>query len=187
MNQVELISAIQHGNDAAWQTLVNEHQQAIFRWCYLMLHDSDDADDATQETLIRAFRALHTFDSERPLRPWLLQIASNVTRNRQRSLRRYLAALQRSFSQSETSTNDSSERTAAQWEADQLWQAIRRLKHDDQAVLYLRYFLEQTEREMSQTLNIAVGTVKSRLHRATARLRTVIEREFPALHEERYA
>ena len=73
------------------------------------------------------------------------------------------------------------------WEADTLWQAIRRLSVTDQEILYMRYFLELSEAEIAETLSIAPGTVKSRLHRAMARLRGVIAAEFPMLREEREA
>ena len=83
------------GDAFAWERLVGEHQQPVFRLAYLLLGDPDEAQDVAQETFIRAYHALHRFDNERPLRPWLLRIAANLAYNRQRSLRRYLAALKR--------------------------------------------------------------------------------------------
>jgi RNA polymerase sigma-70 factor, ECF subfamily len=64
-----------------------------------------------------------------------------------------------------------------------VWLAINRLGQDDRLILYLRYFLELEEREMAGIIDRPAGTVKSRLHRASARLREVIEREFPELRE----
>jgi len=77
---------------------------------------------------------------------------------------------------------DSTER---QWEAETLRKAVRRLKPGEQEVVYMRYFLELSEADMAAALQVAPGTVKSRLHRAMARLRSVVERDFPALREER--
>jgi RNA polymerase sigma-70 factor (ECF subfamily) len=68
-----------------------------------------------------------------------------------------------------------------------LWQAVRRLNSVDQEVIYLRYFLELSVAETAETINIAPGTVKSRLSRALERLRRVVEREFPSLWKERVA
>jgi RNA polymerase sigma-70 factor (ECF subfamily) len=62
-----------------------------------------------------------------------------------------------------------------------LWQAVQQLNQKGQEVVYLRYFLEMSEAETAETLNIPPGTVKSRLHRALKQLRGVIEREFPEL------
>jgi RNA polymerase sigma-70 factor (ECF subfamily) len=77
------------------------------------------------------------------------------------------------------------EHTAQQWEAQTLWQAVRRLRPAEQEVVYMRYFLDLSEAEMARALGVAAGTVKSRLHRALDRLRNVVDHEFPALREER--
>ncbi len=69
------------------------HQAAIFRFAYLLLGDASDAEDVAQETFIRAFRALATFEVEHPLRPSLLQITKNLAYNHRRSVRRYTTAL----------------------------------------------------------------------------------------------
>ena len=78
------------------------------------------------------------------------------------------------------------ERSAQQWEAQTLWEAVRRLSEREQEVVYLRYFLDLSEAEMAAALDVPPGTIKSRLHRALRRLRMVVDEEFPALREERY-
>jgi RNA polymerase sigma-70 factor (ECF subfamily) len=69
----------------------------------------------------------------------------------------------------------------ARREAHLLWQAVQQLNQKGQEVVYLRYFLEMSEAETAETLDIPPGTVKSRLHRALKQLRGVIERKFPEL------
>jgi RNA polymerase sigma-70 factor, ECF subfamily len=186
VTEQDLIGRVRDSDEAAWATLVAEHQQAAFRLAYLLLGDADEAEDIAQEAFVRAFRALHRFDADRPFRPWLLQIVANLARNRQRSVRRYLAALTRAAWIVPESISALGERTAQTWEAQTLWQAVRRLSHADQQIIYLRYFLELGEQETAATLGIAPGTVKSRLHRAVSRLRAIVERDFPALREERH-
>ncbi len=171
-----MIARARAGESAAWEALAREHQQAVFRLAYLILGDPADADDVAQEAFIRAYRALDRFDSSRAARPWLLSIVANLARNRLRSAGRYWAALQR-FARDEPA------RDLPLTEAGDLWQAVRRLSRDDQQIIYLRYFLESSEAETAESLGIASGTVKSRTHRALARLRTVIEKEFPGLRE----
>jgi RNA polymerase sigma factor (sigma-70 family) len=177
-----LILQARAGDDAAWEALVRTHQEPIFRLVYLLLGDADEAADVAQETFIRAHRALDSFDVSRPLRPWLLRIAANQARNGRRSLRRSLAALQRAFAFAPTSTSlDES----AGWEGQTLWAAVRRLSHTDQEIIYLRYFLDYGEADAARALAVPQGTVKSRTSRALARLRAVIDREFPSLRAER--
>lgn len=161
------------------------HRPGVFRLAYLLLGDVDDAEDVAQETFIRAHRAIARFDTSREMRPWLLRIATNLARNKRRSMRRFLAALQRlvlaepSLTQAPSTENTASENLRAQ----QLWQAVRRLPHNDQEIIYLRHFLEVSESEASDVLGIALGTVKSRAHRALAKLKVVIEKDFPELTE----
>ncbi len=181
-----MIQRAQQNNDAAWEMLVREHQTPVFRLAYLLLGDAVDAEDCAQETFERAWRALVRFDSTRPLRPWLLQIAANVARNKRRGASRYFHALRRLVALAPPSTTDAA-LGGQNEEAHTLWLAIRRLRKTDQEIVYLRYFLELSEADIAQALEIAPGTVKSRLHRAMTRLRHVIAAEFPFLREEREA
>jgi RNA polymerase sigma-70 factor (ECF subfamily) len=185
VSEADLIVRARQGSDVAWHTLVTEHQAAIFRLAYLLLGDADEAADLAQDVFIRAFRALDRFDTTRPLRPWLLRIAANAAHNRRRSVQRYLAALRRQVQAEPAPVTFLGERSGQRWEAQTLWQAVRRLRPVDQEVIYLRYFLDLSEAEMAGALDVAPGTVKSRLHRALGRLRTVVDQEFPALREER--
>lgn len=189
MSEVNLVKQAHQGHEAAWTALIELHQEAIFRLAYLLLHNSDDAKDIAQETFIRAFQALDQFDQTRPLRPWLSRITINLARNRQRSLGRYVAHLTRWFQQESTNNVEicPHELHLQAWQSQTLWQAIRRLSQTDQEIIYLRYFLELSITETAQAVEIAPGTVKSRLHRALGRLRQVIEADFPALREERLA
>jgi RNA polymerase sigma-70 factor, ECF subfamily len=170
---------------------MREHQQAVFRLAYLLLGDADEAEDVAQETFIRAYRALERFDASRPLRPWLLRIASNLASNQRRSIGRYFGALQRlvvldpearARARGEQREAEDAAGTSAE-DAHSLWQAIRRLGQADQEIIYLRYFLDLSEAETATALHVPAGTVKSRTHRALGRLRAVVEREFPTLRE----
>ncbi len=185
MEELELIFLARDGDEAAWEGIMRQHQEVVFRLAYLRLGDPDEAEDAAQETFIRAYQALHRFDTTKPLRPWLLQIALNLVRNRQRSLGRYLAALQR-WAQTDPYPDQEIEDVASdRQDSSMLWQAVKRLSQRDQEVIYLRYFLELPIDEAAESLAIPTGTVKSRLHRALKRLELVIESEFPSLQEGR--
>jgi RNA polymerase sigma-70 factor, ECF subfamily len=185
----DLISRAQAGDQAAWEALVRQHEQAAFRLAYLFLGEAAEAGDVAQEAFIRAFRALGRFDLDRPFRPWLLSITANLARNRRRSLGRYFAAVRRLVGASSdpaaavAAAPAAAPASAQNWLAGTLWDAVRRLSSADQEVIYLRYYLGLSEAEMAAALDTAAGTVKSRLHRALARLRTLAEREFPELKE----
>ena len=184
MIEADLIGQARAGSDAAWDTLIQQHQEAVFRLAYLLTGDASDAEDVAQEAFIRAFRSLHRFDSARPWRPWVLSIAANLARNRRRSVGRYMANLQRFARMNPEPVLTPETQYAEQHRARVLWQAVRRLELSDQEVIYLRYFLELPVEETASVLQVTPGTVKSRLHRALNRLRAVVEAEFPQLREE---
>jgi RNA polymerase sigma-70 factor (ECF subfamily) len=180
LDEPTLIRRAANGDPAAWEPLMRAHQQAVFRLSYLLLGDPDDAEDIAQETFLRAWNHLQRFDASRPLRPWLLSIASNLASNRRRSAGRYLAALTRAF-RNEPKPAPLEEKSAQQMEADHLWQAVQTLSPPDRQIVYLRYFLDLSVAETSAVLQLAEGTVKSRLSRALEKLRRVIQQDFPAL------
>jgi RNA polymerase sigma-70 factor (ECF subfamily) len=178
-----LIQQARQGDEAAWESLVHEHQEPIFRFAYLFLYDADEAQDVAQEAFIRAYHHLDGFDSSRPLRPWLLSITANLARNRRRSLGRYWAALTRWFKSKPTRDAGVEALSSHHFQKQSLWEAIRSLRQADQEIIYLRYFLDFSVAETAEILQVADGTVKSRLHRALNRLKEVIERDYPGLRE----
>lgn len=177
------IEAARRGDAGSWEQIVQAYQQPIFRLAYLLLSDADDAEDVAQETFLRAYYALERFDSARPLRPWLMRITTNLCHNWRRSVGRYLAVLQHVL-RSESMANSAIQQAEKNIESEMLWKAVRRLRLEDQQVIYLRYFLECSEMEAAEVLGVAHGTVKSRQHRALARLRVVLEKDYPQMVQE---
>jgi RNA polymerase sigma-70 factor (ECF subfamily) len=185
LDESTLIRHAANGDATAWEPLVLAHQEAVFRLSYLLLGDPDDAEDVAQETFLRAWNHLKRFDTTRPLRPWLLSIASNLASNRRRSAGRYFAAVMRAFQNEPTSSASIEEKSTRQMEAGHLWKAVQTQSLPDQQIVYLRYFLDLSVAETAQALDIAQGTVKSRLSRALERLRGIIQDDFPVLAEPR--
>ena len=181
-DEAGLVRRARRGDEAAWEAIVRRHQEPAFRLAYLILGDAADAEDAAQETFIRAYMALERFDDSRPLRPWLLSIAANLARNRRRSLGRYWGALQRAFQANPQSYHPPPQRAEAA-DARRLREAVGRLRPDGQDIVYLRYFLGLSEAETAQALAIPTGTAKSRLSRALGQLRRIIEADYPDLRD----
>ena len=185
MEEATLIRRAANGEAAAWEPLMLTHQEAVFRLAYLLLGDPDDAKDIAQETFLRAWHHLKHFDVSHPLRPWLLSIAANLSRNRLRSASRYLSALTRALHADPVPPASTEKKSAQRMQASELWEAVRSLNVPDQQIVYLRYFLDLSVTETAQVLQVAEGTVKSRLSRALEKLRLIIRQDFPALSEGR--
>src|SRR5918999_1467994 len=168
----QLIASARAGDDRAFATLVGRYQEVAFRAAYLILGDADAAADATQEGFIAMHAALGRFRSGEPVRPWVLTIVGNRARNLRRSAGRRTAATLRLSSDGPPRTTASAEEavTARERQAAVL-QAVNELRPDERAVVACRYFLGLSEAESARLLDLAPGTVKSRLWRARQRLR----------------
>ncbi len=183
MTDSDVIQNARRGDPAAWEEIVRLHQEPVFRLSYLILADPDEADDNAQETFIRARRFFHRYDEGRNLRPWLLSIAANLARNRRRSAGRYFSALQRWGKVAAEPKGPESLALQSVFHQ-RLWQAIQKLPENDQRMIYLRFFLDLSVAETAQALDVAQGTVKSRLHRALEKLRAIIRQDFPDLESD---
>ncbi len=179
-DETAAIAAARAGDRAAFCGLVEHHQEVAFRAAFLIVRDAGAAEDVAQEAFVRAYRSLHRFRAGEPFRPWLLRIVTNLALNdvRARGRREGLLARFRRDSHDEPPADA---RLLEGEQRDLLVHAINELADDDRLVLYLRYFLELPEREIATVINRRVGTVKSRLSRASTRLRSVIEQRYPSL------
>lgn len=184
----DLIRRAKGGDITAYDALVKAYETLAFRAAYLITRDESEAADAAQDAFVRAFRALGSFRAGEPFRPWLLRIVTNQALNRIVSAKRRAAMTERyakTVIESTTTNPPPSPQKAleAREQNELLMRAVGRLKAEEQALITLRYFLELPESEVSQTLNIPQGTVKSRLHRTLSKLREIIARDFPELVE----
>jgi RNA polymerase sigma factor (sigma-70 family) len=184
-SDAEAITQALEGDSDAFGVLVAHHQEAAFRAAYLVTRNADDAADVAQEAFVRAYAQLHRFRIDEPFRPWLLRIVTNLALNERRSQGRRLGLLERAGRLLAREPEPPAEAlVTTNEEARTVWEAINRLRSDDRLILYLRYFLDLSEQEMAHVIDKAPGTVKSRLSRASQRLRELIERDYPQL---RYA
>jgi RNA polymerase sigma-70 factor (ECF subfamily) len=174
--ETALVRRAQAGDTAAYGELVTMHEGAAFRVAYLLLGSASDAEDAAQEGFVRAYLALARFRAGEPFRPWLLQVVGNEARNRRRALGRRAGMLDRAVrafrGEVVTGSAPSPESVLLAGEAHAaVRQALSRLRDEERLVVTCRYLMELSEAETAAALGIPPGTVKSRLHRALARLR----------------
>jgi RNA polymerase sigma-70 factor (ECF subfamily) len=175
------IDACLAGNVEAFAPLVSRYQEVAFRTAYLIVRDADSAKDVAQEAFVRTYRGLRRFERGSSFRPWLLRIVTNVALNEIRGRNRQGNLVQRIIPFAGTS-GPPPDRAVEQNEFQgEVWEAVNALPENDRIVLYLRHYLELPEAEIAAVIGKRPGTVKSRLSRASARLREVIERDHPAL------
>lgn len=183
-----LIRAAQGGDLPSFNALVVRHERAVYNLCLRMLRDVAAAEDATQETFLKAWTAIATFRGGL-VRPWLLRIATNrcydVLRARGRRPADSLDAEE--FESEPTWTSQTAEEHpevfAARAElSGHLERALASLPEDQRLVVILSDVHGHPYDEIAEITGVAVGTVKSRLSRARSRLRDVL-REDPGSRE----
>jgi RNA polymerase sigma factor (sigma-70 family) len=167
----ELVLRAQRGDSRAYEELVRPHEEIAFRVAYVITRNAADAEDAVQEALVKAWRALGRFRAGEPLRPWLLQIAANEARNRRRSAGRRERLVLRAAESSGEAAPSPEEAVLGTADRERLLAALERLPDQAREVLACRFLLDLSEEETAAALDVARGTVKSRSARALDRLR----------------
>jgi len=173
LDESDLIGRARRGDTHAYEELVYAHQGIAFRTAYVIAGNAADAEDATQDGFVKAWRALGRFREGAPFRPWLLQIVANEARNRRRSTgRRAHLALRAATEQPSGDAAPSPEASLLSAELrTALLAAVNDLPEDQRTVIALRFFVGLSEREVAEALSLPEGTVKSRSARALERLR----------------
>jgi len=175
--EADLIERARYGDVSAFEALVRAHQDVCFRTAWIASGGADDAEDAAQEALMKAFAALPSFRRDAPFRPWLLTIVANEARNRRRSASRREALALRTPAATATAAGFEPSPEAVILAAERrqaLLEALRRLPDAGREVIAYRYLLELSEAETAAALGVPVGTAKSRLYRALNRLRATM-------------
>ena len=176
-DEADLLARAQRGDQGAFEEIVNRYQQLAFRVAYVITGSAPEAEDAAQEGMFKAFRALRTFRTGAEPRPWLLRIVANEARNRARSAGRrqhMQMRLAEDFRPGDAAPSPEAAVLATD-EQRRLLGLVNELSDDDRAVITCRYLLQLSGEETAATLGIAEGTVKSRLSRALERLRIRFE------------
>ena len=176
-----LIVLAQGGDLAAFNLIVERHQRAVYSTCLRMLRDPHLAEDATQDSFIRAWNAIDSFRGG-IVRPWLLRIATNRTYDMLRSkARKPAASLDAQPFESEpewatVSVSEHPEQYSTRGEMSAfLEQALLQLPEDQRLAIVLSDVQGYGYDEIADIMNTAVGTVKSRISRGRSRLREYLQ------------
>ena len=167
----------QNGSDEAFTYLVETYQTPVYNLCYRMLGHAESAEDAAQETLLRAYQHLHRYDPKRPFATWLLSIAAHYCIDRLR--RKKLPSFsidedeENTFSIPDTDALQPEKETLLGEHRERVHALLGELETTDRAAIVMRYWYEFSENEIADALNLTVSAVKSRLHRARKKLGTL--------------
>jgi RNA polymerase sigma-70 factor (ECF subfamily) len=171
MLQREMVELAQSGDREAFAALAGSVIDRLYATAVLILHDHALAEDATQETIVRAWRDLPSLRDPERFDGWLRRLLTNVCRDEGRRQRRRGAEVTL-LPVHEPAIDDSIEAFVSQ---DALERAFRRLSAEQRAVVVLHYYDGLSQREVADAMGLPLGTVKSRLFHATRALRAALE------------
>lgn len=165
-----------------FEQVVQHHQRRAFLAALGFLRNPEDAREASLEAFARAFKALHTFDVERPFYPWYHRILRNLCLDRiQRRKKAPIPSesIERAAAPATACLFGRNPEAAAISTDRQLrvQAAIERLSVDHREIITMRHYQDLAYDEMSEALGVAMGTVMSRLYRARRALRDELEGE----------
>jgi RNA polymerase sigma factor (sigma-70 family) len=164
----DTVDRFRAGDPAAVRTVVAAYQGLVFAVALRVLGDRSLAEDAAQQAFVQAWRAAAHFDAGRELAPWLATIARRAAIDLQRrEASRARTARAEALPTVAASVPESAERAYDVWA---VREAVDGLPADEREVVRLQHFEDLTQVEIAERLGIPLGTVKSRSHRAHARL-----------------
>ncbi len=183
----QVVEFARSGREAAFRELVRRYQRPVFSLIYRMVRDRELAEDLAQETFIKVLNAIERYRPEFKFSSWIFKIANNATIDHLR--RKELDTLSLEGGPDATTPDrieatalkigDTTENPLEELEARELGSAIERaiatLRPEYKACIILRHVEGRPYEEISEVLDLPLGTIKTYIHRARAELRELLE------------
>lgn len=173
VTEAEAVEAVRRGSAAGLEFLMAEHEVRALRVAYAITGNRASADDVVAEAFLKAYRHIDRFEPGRRFGPWFLKIVTNealqLTRRAKRAER--IHAL---IGRQQSRPPDPVELAETNEVRGRVIAAVRDLPAKERAAVTLRYLLDMDEKTVAETLGWPLGTLKTRLHRARARLRDIL-------------
>lgn len=176
-----LLSALQSGDELAYEQLIQRFQTPVYNLAYRLLNDQADASDVLQEVFLKVFRNVNSFRGDSTLRTWLYRIAVNESHNRRRWLfrhRRGETTIEETFEDNETRERPLMDNGESPFDFTLnreaqilLEEGLAAINPVYRSVLVLREIEDMSYDEISTILEVSIGTVKSRIGRGREALR----------------
>lgn len=189
MKLFNMVEQSKNKDSKAFQVLFELFYEDVYKTSYFITRDPSLAEDATQEAFCKAFQKLDTLRESKKFGPWVKSIAArsaiDIMRQRQRftvveditgfSLDDYINNIPQSLPENETVKREL---------RSNIKEAIYALNPIHRQVIVMKYYLSLNTREIADTLNLPIGTVKSRLYRALKQLEVSLQPEINSIGEE---
>lgn len=184
LEDVDLVRRCLRNDQAAYRTLLARYERAVHGLVRRMVPDPEEARDLAQETFIRAFRSLGQFDQSRKFSSWLFRIANNLCIDHYRRRKLSTVPLVRQTEGEDEEVRDlptpeagPAEEFADRERSRRLLIAVQALPPTYRVVLLLRHQEDRSYEEIAEILELPLGTIKARIHRAHRLLKEKLTRQ----------
>lgn len=166
-NETEWLVEAQRGDPQAFTCLVEFYQKPVYNLCYRMLGNAEDAEDAAQETFMRAYKAIRRYDNKRAFSTWLLSIAAHYCIDQIRRRRFPVVSVEELPYPDLPEPSPGLEANLSRREDQRRIRALLNvLEPLDRAAVVFYYWYDYSYDEICESLSLSLSAVKSRLHRA---------------------
>lgn len=166
-NESDWLIKAQNGDSQAFTLIVETYERPVYNLCYRMLGNAQDAEDAAQETFVRAYQSLRRYDNTRAFSTWLLSIAAHYCIDQIRKRRIQIVSVE------ELPVPDLPEKSpgvesnlSRKEEQQKIRSVLKILDSTDRAAVIMYYWYDFSYEEICQALSLSMSALKSRLHRA---------------------
>ncbi len=179
MSEQDWVWRARAGDEAAFAQLVEAYQTPIYNLCYRMLGEAGEAEDAAQETFLRAYAQLGSYDPGRSFKTWLFSIANHHCIDRLRKRRLIWLSIDDDNLPPHPALQEHEpgpeEALVRRQQSEALHGLLARLPPEDRSVVVMRYWYDLSYEEIAEATRTTVSSVKSRLHRARGSLGQMLE------------
>ena len=177
-SDTELLQRYRGGDEWAFRELVNRYKNSLYAFLRRFVNQQEVVEDVFQETFLQIYTSQDSFDTDRPLRPWLFTIAANKAKDALRKMQRQSTMSMGTLADAGDVSIDEVVNILSSYDvtpdheasrdetARRVRQVIADMPENLRGILILAYFEQFSYKHMAQILSIPIGTVKSRLHTA---------------------
>ena len=180
LTDAQLITLYIEGNHKAFDGLINRHSQAVYRFTFKLLNNSDEAHDVTQETFIKAWKNIKKFDHDKNFKTWIFSIARNAAYDKLRKKKSVsFSSLDEEENEFDANIPDDQLLPHEIFEQNEKIELVRKaleaIPFDQKTAVLLHHGEEMTFEEISEVVDKPMNTVKSQYRRALISLKKLIE------------
>lgn len=173
MEELKIIEMVQQGNTQAFSHLVEKYQDIVFSIALKVLKNREDAQEMAQESFIKAYRSIHTFQGKAKFSTWLYSITYNTCITHTRKKKPVTTQIE-SIPVSEEETVDATIELPQEERSRYLEAALKMLPEEDYTLVVLYYYEDQSIEEISHITGLTESNAKVKLFRARKKLYTIM-------------